>query len=87
MANGFMAEQKSGHGNPSYLRRVLLLSLRFVFTWRKCVMLVLTLLVNIIQKLALSIRCFSFLTSKLSLLVTAQMERPQGSRLNDSYYS
>ena len=78
---------KSGHGNPSYLRRVLLLSLRFVFTWREGVMLALALLVNIIQKLSLSIRCFSFLTSKLSLLVTAQMERPRGSRLNDSYNS
>ena len=76
---------KSGHGNRSYLRRVL--SLRFVFTWREGVMLALALLVNIIQKLSLSIRCFSFLTSKLSLLVTAQMEHPRDSRLNDSYNS
>ena len=78
---------KSGHGNPSYLHRVLLLSLRFVFTWREGVMLALALLVSIIKKLSLSIRCFSFLISKLSLLVTAQMEHPRDSRLNDSYNS
>ena len=78
---------KSGHENPSYLPRVLLLSLRFVFTWREGVMLALALLVNIMQKLSRSIRCFSFLTSKLSLLVKAQMEHQRGSRLNDSYNS
>ena len=87
MANGVMAEYKERTWKSFLSASCALLSLRFVFTWREGVMLALALLVNIIQKLSRSIRCFSFLTSKLSLLVTAQMERPRGCRLNDSYNS